>query len=104
MAAFDPLTRRRLLGMAGITLASPLLLSLPRLGFAADEHAAHHTPQEPAGTGEFIRLDAPRKLKLAVNLNAVYGRHYERFSDDELRDLVSGPDLFRNFDNRDRPD
>ncbi|MDP1068948.1 ABC transporter substrate-binding protein, partial [Klebsiella pneumoniae] len=23
------------------------------------------------GTGEFIRLDAPRKLKLAVNLNAV---------------------------------
>jgi len=71
MAAFDPLTRRRLLGMAGITLASPLLLSLPRLGFAADEHAAHHTPQEPAGTGEFIRLDAPRALKLAVNLNAV---------------------------------
>ena len=68
MAIFDHLTRRRLLGLAGITVAS---LSLPRLGVAADEHAGHNTAQEPAGTGEFIRLDAPRKLKLAVNLNAV---------------------------------
>lgn len=71
MPAFDHLTRRRLLGLAGITLASPLLLSLPRLGLAANEQAGHNTPQEPAGTGEFIRLDAPRSLKLAVNLNAV---------------------------------
>jgi len=62
------LTRRRLLGLAGITVAS---LSLPRFGVAADEHAGHNTAQEPAGTGEFIRLGAPRKLKLAVNLNAV---------------------------------
>ena len=38
MDDFDRITRRRLLGMAGITLAS---LSLPRLGFAADEHAGH---------------------------------------------------------------
>ena len=68
MADFDHFTRRRLLGLAGITLAG---LSLPRLGFAADEHAGHNTSPEPAGTGEFIRLDAPRKLKLAVNLNAV---------------------------------
>lgn len=68
MDDFDRITRRRLLGMAGITLAS---LSLPRLGFAADEHAGHNTTPEPSGTGDFIRLDAPRKLKLAVNLNAV---------------------------------
>ena len=68
MAAFDHLTRRHLLGMAGITLAG---LTLPHLAFGADEHAGHHTPQEPSGTGDFIRLDAPRKLKLAVNLNAV---------------------------------
>ena len=67
MVAFDHLTRRRLLGIAGISMAG---LALPSLGFAADEHAGHGTPAEPAGTGEFIRLDAPRKLKLAVNLNA----------------------------------
>ena len=68
MAASDHLTRRRVLGLAGLTLAG---LTLPRLGFSADVHAGHNTPQEPAGTGDFIRLDTPRKLKLAVNLNAV---------------------------------
>lgn len=73
MAAFDHLTRRRLLGLTGVALASPLLLSLPRLGWAADEHAGHNAgvDGEPAGTGEFIRLPELRKLKLAINLNAV---------------------------------
>ncbi|MXO73305.1 TonB-dependent receptor plug domain-containing protein [Alteraurantiacibacter buctensis] len=56
--------------------------------------------------GEFPRLSGRVGWTgpdgVAANLNAVYGRHYERFSDDELRDLVTGPDLFRNFDNRDR--
>jgi NitT/TauT family transport system substrate-binding protein len=73
MAAFDYLTRRRLLGLAGVALASPLLASLPRPAWAADEHAAHQAEvgAEPAGTGEFIKLAEPRALKLAVNLNAV---------------------------------
>ena len=59
MAAFDSLTRRRLLGWASAVLASPLLLSLPRSGWAVDEHAGHlsHPDIEPAGTGDFIRLD-----------------------------------------------
>jgi len=76
MAAFDKLTRRHMLGLAGFALASPLLMSLPRAGWAADEHAGNMADMpgmgaEPAGTGEFIRLDKPRALKLAVNLNAV---------------------------------
>ncbi|QKF52370.1 hypothetical protein FX982_03354 [Pseudomonas graminis] len=79
MAVFDQLSRRRVLGLAGAALASPLLLSLPRGVWAADEHAEHagHGTDasggaiEPAGTGEFIKLDQPRALKLAINLNAV---------------------------------
>ena len=76
MAAFDKLTRRHVLGLAGFALASPLLMSLPRASWAADEHAEPMADMgdmgaEPAGTGEFIRLDKPRALKLAVNLNAV---------------------------------
>nr|GFC85172.1 hypothetical protein [Tanacetum cinerariifolium] len=76
MAVFDHLSRRRLLGLAGAALASPLLLSLPRGVLAADEHAEHaahgaEASGEPAGTGDFIRLDQPRALKLAINLNAV---------------------------------
>ena len=69
MAVFDHLSRRRVLGLAGAALASPLLLSLPRGVWAADEHAdhaAHEAVAEPAGTGDFIRLDQPRALKLAV--------------------------------------
>lgn len=73
MAGFDHLTRRRLLGLTGVALASPLLLSVPRLGWATHEHAGHHAgvDGEPVGTGEFIRLPELRKLKLAINLNAV---------------------------------
>jgi NitT/TauT family transport system substrate-binding protein len=73
MAALDQLTRRRLLGLASIALASPLLASLPRSAWAADAHVGHSADSgaEPAGTGDFIKLAEPRKLKLAVNLNAV---------------------------------
>lgn len=74
MAAFDHLTRRRLLGLTGVALASPLLASVPGFAWAADEHAGHNAgggDAEPAGTGEFIKLAETRKLKLAVNLNAV---------------------------------
>lgn len=74
MAAFDHLTRRRLLGLTGVALASPLLASVPGFAWAADEHAGHNVggaDAEPAGTGEFIKLAETRKLKLAVNLNAV---------------------------------
>lgn len=73
MAVFDRLTRRHLLGLASVALASPLLMALPRPSWATDEHAGHavDTGAEPTGTGEFIRLDTPRALKLAVNLNAV---------------------------------
>ena len=73
MTAFDHLTRRRLLGLASVALASPLLASLPRSAWAVDEHAGHQAAigAEPTGTGEFIKLAEPRKLKLAINLNAV---------------------------------
>jgi len=73
MTAFDHLTRRRLLGLASVALASPLLASLPRSAWAVDEHAGHQADigAEPAGTGEFIKLAEPRALKLAINLNAV---------------------------------
>jgi NitT/TauT family transport system substrate-binding protein len=73
MAAFDTLTRRRLLTVTGLALATPLLAGFPGLTLADDDHAAHHPSgdAEPAGTGEFIKLPEVRKLKLAVNLNAV---------------------------------
>ncbi|WP_397452586.1 ABC transporter substrate-binding protein [Pseudomonas sp. NA-150] len=70
MASFETLSRRRMLGLTGAALASPFLLSLPRLGWAEDEHAGHQGA-EPGGTGEFIKLAQPRSLKLAINLNAV---------------------------------
>lgn len=59
MAVFDRLTRRHLLGLAGVALASPLLMSLPRSSLAANEHAGHavDSASEPAGSGDFIRLD-----------------------------------------------
>ncbi|HEX8595788.1 MAG TPA: ABC transporter substrate-binding protein [Pseudomonas sp.] len=69
--AFDYLTRRRLLGLAGVALASPLLTSLAPSAWAVDEHAGHQAESEPVGTGEFIKLAEPRALKLAINLNAV---------------------------------
>lgn len=73
MTAFDHLTRRRLLGLTSVALASPLLASLPRSAWAVDEHTGHQADigAEPAGTGEFIKLAEPRALKLAINLNAV---------------------------------
>ena len=73
MAVFDRLTRRHLLGLASVALAGPLLMSLPRSSRAEGEHTGHSadTGVEPEGTGDFIRLDKPRALKLAVNLNAV---------------------------------
>ncbi len=63
MAVSERLTRRHLLGLASVVLASPLLMSLPRSSRAADEHAGHavDTAAEPAGTGDFIRLDTPRR-------------------------------------------
>lgn len=63
----NPVSRRMLLGFGAAALASPLLSALPGHAWAAGhEHGA-----EPQGTGEFITLGAPRKLKLAINLNAV---------------------------------
>lgn len=56
--------------------------------------------------GEFPRLSGrvgwsgPNGIQ--ANLNAVYGRQYSHFSDDEIRDAVAGLDTFRDFDNRDR--
>ncbi|MBD1554550.1 ABC transporter substrate-binding protein [Pseudomonas typographi] len=65
-----PFSRRAVLGLGAAALASPILLSLPRRGWAADALASPSSV-EPQGTGAFIKLDAPRKLKLAINLNAV---------------------------------
>lgn len=56
--------------------------------------------------GEFPRLSGrvgwtgPNGIQ--ANLNAVYGRRYTGFSDDEIRDSVGGLDTFRDFDNRNR--
>jgi NitT/TauT family transport system substrate-binding protein len=76
VASRSPLSRRTLLGFSAAALAAPLLLSLPRSVWAVDaqEHSGHDMANmngEPNGTGDFIKLDAPRKLKLAINLNAV---------------------------------
>ncbi|WP_213881154.1 ABC transporter substrate-binding protein [Pseudomonas sp. dw_358] len=72
------LSRRTLLGLGAVALASPLLLSLPRNVWAAEASDSmagmpgmSPLEGEPKGTGEFIKLDAPYKLKLAINLNAV---------------------------------
>lgn len=67
---FNTLSRRHLLGLGAAALASPLLLSLPRSVWAED-HDHMQMGAEPPGTGDFIKLDAPYKLKLAINLNAV---------------------------------
>lgn len=56
--------------------------------------------------GEFPRLSGRVAWTgpdgIALNLNAVYGRNYEHFSDDEVRDAVVGLDTLRNFDTHDR--
>lgn len=56
--------------------------------------------------GEFPRLSGTLKWNgphgIVTNLNANYSRDYTDFSNDEDRDLVTGVDLFRDFDNRGR--
>lgn len=56
--------------------------------------------------GDFPQLSARGKWTSAggtiVNANASYSRNYSNFSDDEFRDLVTGVDRFRDFDNRNR--
>lgn len=53
--------------------------------------------------GEFPRLSGNLKWQSAggtiANFNTNYGRRYTDFSNDEVRDLVTGLDLFRDFDN-----
>jgi len=53
--------------------------------------------------GEFPRLSGTLKWNgphgIVTNLNANYSRNYNDFSNDEDRDLVSGVDLFRDFNN-----
>lgn len=56
--------------------------------------------------GEFPRLASSLKWdgpgSMVASLRANYSRNYNDFSNDETRDLVSGIDLFRDFDNRGR--
>jgi hypothetical protein len=56
--------------------------------------------------GEFPRVSGSLKWdgpgSMVANLNANYSRSYTDFSNDEKRDLVSGVNEFRDFDNRDR--
>lgn len=56
--------------------------------------------------GEFPRVAGTLKWNgpggLVANLNANYSRNYTDFSNDERRDLVTGVDLFRDFDNKGR--
>ena len=56
--------------------------------------------------GEFPRLAAGLKWdgpgSMVANFNANYSRTYSDFSNDEVRDLVTGIDLVRDLDNRTR--
>jgi len=56
--------------------------------------------------GEFPRLAGSLKWDgpgtMVANFNASYSRNYTDFSNDEFRDLLVGPDAFRDFDNRSR--
>ncbi len=56
--------------------------------------------------GEFPRIAGTLKWNgpgsLVANFNANYSRSYTDFDNDEDRDLVTGVDLFRDFDNRSR--
>lgn len=54
--------------------------------------------------GEFPKVSGTLKWNgpngIVANLNANYGRDYTDFSNDEDRDVFTGIDLFRDFDNR----
>ena len=56
--------------------------------------------------GEFPRVAGSLKWdgpgSMVANFNANYSRTYTDFSNDEERDLVTGVDLLRDFDNRNR--
>ena len=56
--------------------------------------------------GEFPRIAGTLKWDgpgtTVANFNANYSRIYTDFDNDETRDLVTGVDLFRDFDNRNR--
>ena len=56
--------------------------------------------------GEFPSLSGTAKWTSAggtvLDVNASYSRNYSDFDNDEARDLVSGVDRFRDFDNRNR--
>ncbi len=56
--------------------------------------------------GDFPQLTANAKWTAAsgtvVNVNAQYDREYINFSNDEARDLITGIDQFRDFDNSGR--
>jgi hypothetical protein len=56
--------------------------------------------------GEFPRLAGGLKWdgpgSMVANFNASYSRTYSDFSNDEVRDLVTGVDRFRDLDNRTR--
>jgi len=56
--------------------------------------------------GEFPRVAGSLKWdgpgSMVANFNANYSRTYSDFSNDEERDLVTGVDLLRDFDNRNR--
>lgn len=56
--------------------------------------------------GDFPSLSGTLKWKgagsIIANLNMEYSRDYTNFSNDEQRDLITGVDRFRDFDNRGR--
>jgi len=56
--------------------------------------------------GEFPRVSGTLKWdgpgSMVANFNANYSRSYNDFSNDEGRDLITGTDLFRDLDNRNR--
>ncbi len=56
--------------------------------------------------GEFPRLSGSLKWdgpgSMVANLNAIYSHSLTDFSNDEARDLITGVDRFRDFDNRGR--
>jgi hypothetical protein len=56
--------------------------------------------------GEFPRLSGTLKWdgpgSMVANFNASYRRNYEDFNNDEERDLVTGIDVLRDLDNRNR--
>ena len=59
----------------------------------------HREGESPRMSGS-LKWNGPGGM--VANLNANYNRSYSDFSNDEKRDLVSGVDRFRDFDNSDR--